>query len=101
MSRHTVRKALAILEQQGYVEAYHGKGTYCSEQMRHRKNSRNIAVVTTYISDYIFPRLIQGMDRVLAENGYSIILKNTGNSRQREARCLEELLKKDIDGLII
>ena len=41
------------------------------------------------------------MDRVLGENGYSIILKNTGNSRQREARCLEELLKKDIDGLII
>ncbi|HIY01933.1 MAG TPA: GntR family transcriptional regulator [Candidatus Blautia faecipullorum] len=101
MSRHTVRKALAILEQQGYVEAYHGKGTFCSEQPRRRKNSRNIAVVTTYISDYIFPRLIQGMDRVLGENGYSIILKNTGNSRQREARCLEELLKKDIDGLII
>ena len=46
-------------------------------------------------------QLIQGMDRVLGENGYSIILKNTGNSRQREARCLEELLKKDIDGLII
>lgn len=101
MSRHTVRKALGILEQQGYIEAFHGKGTYCSEQMRHRKISRNIAVVTTYISDYIFPRLIQGMDRVLGENGYSIILKNTGNSRQREARCLEELLKKDIDGLII
>lgn len=69
--------------------------------MRHIKNSKNIAVVTTYISDYIFPRLIQGMDNVLSESGYSIILKNTANSRQKEARCLEELLKKDIDGLII
>ena len=86
MSRHTVRKALGILEQQGYIEAFHGKGTYCSEQMRHRKISRNIAVVTTYISDYIFPRLIQGMDRVLGENGYSIILKNTGTAvRERPA----------------
>ena len=47
--------------------------------MRHMKKSRNIAVVTTYISDYIFPRLIQGMDNVLSEQGYSIILKNTGN----------------------
>lgn len=27
--------------------------------------------------------------------------ENTANSRQKEARCLEELLKKDIDGLII
>ena len=100
LSRHTVRKALGILEQDGYVEAFHGRGT-CSENMRHIKNSKNIAVVTTYISDYIFPRLIQGMDNVLSESGYSIILKNTANSRQKEARCLEELLKKDIDGLII
>ena len=101
LSRHTVRKALGILEQDGYVEAFHGRGTYCSENMRHIKKSKNIAVVTTYISDYIFPRLIQGMDNVLSESGYSIILKNTANSRQKEARCLEELLKKDIDGLII
>ena len=60
-------------EQEGYVEAFHGKGTFCSENMRHTKKSGNIAVVTTYISDYIFPRLIQGMDNVLSEKGYSII----------------------------
>lgn len=101
LSRHTVRKALSLLEQEGYIEACHGKGTFCSEKMRHMKKSRNIAVVTTYISDYIFPRLIQGMDNVLSEQGYSIILKNTGNSRQKEAKCLEELFQKDIDGLII
>lgn len=101
LSRHTIRKALGILEQEGYVEAFHGKGTFCSEKTRHMKKTRNIAVVTTYISDYIFPRLIQGMDNVLSEQGYSIILKNTGNSRAKEARCLEELLQKDIDGLII
>lgn len=101
LSRHTVRKALSLLEQEGYIEACHGKGTFCSEKMRHMKKSRNIAVVTTYISDYIFPRLIQGMDNVLSEQGYSIILKNTGNSRQKEEKCLEELLQKDIDGLII
>lgn len=101
LSRHTVRKALAILEREGFVEAFHGKGTFCAEKMRHTTKSWNIAVVTTYITDYIFPRLIQGMDNVFSENGYSIILKNTGNSRQKEARCLEELLKKDIDGLII
>ncbi|BFL48159.1 LacI family transcriptional regulator [Lactonifactor longoviformis] len=101
ISRHTVRKALAILENEGFVVAEHGRGTFCSERMRHRKNSRNIAVITTYISDYIFPRLIQGIDRVLTSNGYSIILKNTGNSRTNEARALEDILTKDIDGLII
>lgn len=101
VSRHTVRKALAILENEGLLTAHHGKGTFCSERMIHRHDSHNIAVITTYISDYIFPRLIQGMDKVLSENGYSIILKNTGNSRTNEIRVLQEMLNKPIDGLII
>ncbi|MGN0353046.1 MAG: GntR family transcriptional regulator [Roseburia sp.] len=101
VSRQTVRKALQILENEGFIYAEHGRGTFCSEMMRHRKKSKNIAVVTTYLSDYIFPRVIQGIDKVLTENGYSILLKNTKNSRQLEAKCLEELLQKDIDGLII
>lgn len=101
VSRQTVRKALEILQNEGYIYAEHGRGTFCSELMRHRKQSKNIAVITTYLSDYIFPRVIQGIDWVLTDNGYSILLKNTKNSRGREAKCLEELLQKDIDGLII
>ena len=101
ISRHTVRKALSILINEGYIEAEHGRGTFCSQRMGHMKNSRNVAVVTTYIADYIFPRLIQGMDKVLTENGYSIILKNTANSRTKEERVLEDILTKDIEGLII
>lgn len=101
VSRQTVRKAIQILESEGYVYAEHGRGTFCSEMLRHRKQSKNIAVITTYLSDYIFPRVIQGIDQVLTENGYSILLKNTKNSRSMEAKILEELLQKDIDGLII
>lgn len=101
VSRHTVRKALSILEREGYIVAEHGRGTYVSRKNQSGKGSKNIGVITTYLSDYIFPRLIQGIDSVLTENGYSILLKNTGNSRVREARCLEELLEKDLDGLII
>lgn len=101
VSRHTVRKAYSILEQEGYIEAEHGRGTFVSRKAGTKKGTGNIAVITTYLSDYIFPRLIQGIDSVLTANGYSIILKNTGNSRVRESRCLEEILEKGIDGLII
>lgn len=101
VSRHTVRKALSILEQEGFITAEHGRGTFVSRKAGGKKGSGNIAVITTYLSDYIFPRLIQGIDSVLTANGYSIILKNTGNSRLKESRCLEEILEKDVDGLII
>lgn len=101
ISRQTVRKALAVLDSEGYIYAEHGRGTFCRERVMHTGNSRNIAVVTTYLSDYIFPRVIQGIDEVLTREGYSIILKNTKNSRSQEAKCLEELLQKDIEGIII
>lgn len=101
VSRQTVRKALAILQNEGYIYAEHGRGTFCSGMVRHTHTSKNIAVVTTYLMDYIFPRVIQGIDDVLTEAGYSIVLKNTKNSRTREAACLQELLGKDIDGVII
>lgn len=101
VSRQTVRKALSILENAGFIYAEHGRGTFCSELPVHNRNSKNIAVIITYLSDYIFPRVIQGIDSCLTDRGYSIILKNTHNSRSREARCLEDLLQKDIDGIII
>lgn len=69
VSRQTVRKALAILEQEGYIYAVHGKGTFVSERVRPEHKSHNIAVVTTYLSDYIFPRVIQGIDEVLTAPG--------------------------------
>lgn len=101
LSRHTVRKALSILLNEGYIYTKHGRGSYCSNRISKRKPSKNIGVITTYISEYIFPQVINGMDKVLSDNGYSIILNNTGNHPEKEAKCLENMLEKDIAGLII
>ncbi len=101
VSRQTVRKAILELEQEGYLYAKHGSGTFVARRRSKIGNSKNIAVVSTYMSDYIFPRVIQGINQVLSDNGYSILLKTTNNSRKGEAWCMEELLSKNIDGMII
>ena len=101
VSRQTVRKALGRLIDEGYLYAVHGSGTFVAERVFKKRNSKNIAVVSTYMSDYIFPRVIQGINQVLDENNYSILLKTTNNSRKGEAWCMEELLSKNIDGMII
>ena len=101
LSRQTIRKALALLVNEGYVFTEHGRGTFCSDRSSHRNASKNIGVITTYISEYIFPKVIQGIDSVLSENGYSIMLKNTDNNTEKEAIDLEDILSKDIEGLII
>jgi GntR family transcriptional regulator of arabinose operon len=99
MSRHTVREALGDLENEGWIRREQGRGTFCiySEKL----NKRTIAVITTYISDYIFPTLIRGIEEVLSSSGYTLVLANTGNDKGKEAQCLENLLNQDIAGLII
>ncbi|SFN58570.1 GntR family transcriptional regulator, arabinose operon transcriptional repressor [Pseudobutyrivibrio sp. UC1225] len=101
VTRQTVRHALSVLISEGYLYSKQGSGTFVAPQLKKRGNSKNIAVVTTYMSDYIFPRVIQGINKVLSESGYSILLKTTNNSRKGEAWCMEELLSKNIDGMII
>ena len=101
LSRHTVRKAISVLVSEGYLYTEHGRGTYVKDRSVERAKSHNIAVLTTYLSDYIFPRVIQGIDTVLSQRGYSIMLKNTDNNVSREAMYLEEVLSKNIEGLII
>lgn len=101
VSRQTVRKAISRLIDEGYLYSRHGSGTFVAKRLFKSGTSKNIAVVSTYMSDYIFPRVIQGINQVLSENGYSILLKTTNNSRKGEAWCMEELLSKNIDGMII
>ncbi len=101
LSRQTVRKSLSMLIHEGYIYAEQGKGTFCADRSKKRNESKNIAVLTTYISEYIFPEVIHGIDRVISQNGYSILLKNTGNNAEKEADCLEDILRKNIEGLII
>lgn len=101
LSRHTVRKAISMLVNEGFLYTEHGRGTFCKDRSLIRNNSRNIGVITTYISEYIFPRVIQGIDAVLSEEGYSIMLKNTDNDVEKEAVYLQEILNKDLEGLII
>ena len=73
ISRQTVRHAIGVLEEEGKVDRIKGSGTYVRDlgAMYPEKRSR-IAVVTTYVDSYIFPKTIQGIEKVLYEKGYSV-----------------------------
>ncbi len=103
LSRQTVRKAVGILEEEGVLHRVRGSGTYVGDDRReHLKNRNQIALVTTYVESYIFPKTIQGIENVLFEHGYSVQIAFTNNTLERERSVLEDIISRDdVAGVIV
>lgn len=105
VSRHTVRKAILELSNEGFLRSEKGSGTYVSNDYQSRSgenaNNKTIGVITTYISDYIFPSIIRGIEGRLNEDDYSLLLASTNNDVKQEKKALEMMLSYGVDGLII
>lgn len=105
VSRHTVRKAIDDLVNEGLLYRKQGAGTFCTDRSfqgdRKQESRKNIAVITTYFSDYIFPSIIRGIEGYLSESSYHMTVFSTNNNPDQEKRCLESILTQDFDGLIV
>ena len=101
MSRQTVRQALGLLENEGILERVRGSGTYVKHKRVEREKTHMIGVVVTYMSEYIFPTILRGIEAELAQNGYTMRLSVTSNQASNERNILKEYLRKPVDGLII
>lgn len=102
MSRQTVRQAINLLENEGWLKSVHGSGTYVNKTIdRRKKETKIIGAIITYPDEYIFPAIIKGIEGKLSEKGYHIHLGFTHNKVEKEGQCLKNFLDKDVDGLII
>ena len=102
VSRNTVRQALSELVNEGFVYKKHGSGSFFSGKNQNQENtSFLIGVITPFISYYIYPPIIQGIDDIAHKHRYNIILGSSRGDQDEEIARLEQLLAKDIDGLLI
>lgn len=102
MSRQTVRHAISVLEQEGLVKRQRGSGTYIhiQDQERATKTMR-IALVTTYVDEYIFPPIIKEVEQALSREGYTLQISFTNNAIEKERYILKHILEHDaLDGII-
>ena len=101
VSRQTIRQAIALLEEDGLVDRRRGSGTYVRHGPRRRQGTIHVGVVTTYITDYIFPSIVSGIESVLNENGVVMNLSATYNDSRTERNILERMMDGQVDGLIV
>ncbi|WNQ10038.1 GntR family transcriptional regulator [Paenibacillus aurantius] len=102
MSRQTVRQALGELEQEGKLYRKQGRGTFVSEPAAAGgRGAFTVGILTTYISDYIFPHIVRGAEASLRGRGYRLLLASTDNDKARERERLDEMMREPLSGLII
>ena len=105
VSRQTVRHAISCLEFDHLVIRKRGSGTYISGPRSYGDrsvHSRQIAIVTTYIDEYIFPKIIKSIEKAVFEEDYSMQVASTHNSVEMERRILSKLVGENmVSGLII
>lgn len=103
VSRQTVRQALSVLASEGMIERRQGSGSHIL-QTRESLNAprRTVAVITTYISNYIFPSILREIENVLSTNNGAPTLYATQNQVSNERRILQSLLEGDLpDGILV
>lgn len=113
VSRQTVRSALGVLKEEGLIIQKHGSGTFVSyegpapaEQAADRsaaggRSEQTVGVLCTYISNYIFPSIIRGIEKELSICGVGLRLASTENRVDLERQQLERFLRNPVDGLIV
>ncbi len=62
---------------------------------------QTIGVIIPDITDPAFPPIIRGIEDALARRGYVAILANTDGDRDRQARLIEAIRTRGIDGFIL
>lgn len=100
-SRQTVRQAFPSSSRRGSLNADAAAARISAPRADARPRGNSIAIVTTYISDYIFPTIIRGIEETLTNAGYDLTLNVTNNHVEEEARILQSLISRRVDGVIV
>lgn len=63
--------------------------------------SNTVGVVIPDLTNPLFPPIMRGIDDVLEPLGYSVLLVNTDNDKDREAKQIASLRARQVEGLIV
>lgn len=102
VSRQTIRAALQCLADEGLIQRRQGSGSrVLNPQDAPPPPQRTVAIITTNITDYIFPGVLREAEAVLSGNNCVAMLYATSNQVSLERRILLDLLSsKKIDGIL-
>ncbi|WP_138419962.1 LacI family DNA-binding transcriptional regulator [Aquibacillus sediminis] len=83
-----------VIKQTGYVPSEHAKAL-------RTKKTKVIGVILPTIQTETSSKVVAGIDQVLANQGYQILLANTHLDREKEMEYVDLLKVRQVDGIIL
>lgn len=88
------KRVLKAIEETGYIPSEQAKSL-------RTKKTKVIGVILPTISTETSSKLVSGMDEVLVQHGYQILLANTNLQMEKEIEYLQLLKVRQVDGIIL
>ena len=94
LSKDTNERVLKIAEKLGYVPNLNARS------IRQNK-TLTIGVIVTSIQKRSLAHIVKGIESISEQNGYKVIISLSSNDAERERVCINDLLSRRVDGLIV
>ena len=94
VSRKTRKKVEKIIEELHYIPNALARG------LAHQ-SSRTVGLIVSDISNPFFADTINGIESILYNEGFTILLSNTYYSAEKEEMYITQMLEKRVEGMII
>ena len=86
ISRPVIRHALGELASEGWIYQEQGKGTFCLGIQSEKSNkTKSIVVIIPSVTQYIYPKIIQGIQDIAHLHGYAVVLCHSDSDLKKEA----------------
>ena len=99
VSRHTVRRAISDMINEGLLYTKKGSGIYYTGSLETKR--KEVAFITHTPDHFIFPEILKGAYEELYKNNTDLLIYYSNYNVDQEKNILTSLFQKKIDGIII
>ena len=103
IARGTMRQALQLLENEGYLWREQGRGTFIRlvDRQNNESQSRHLAFVVPYIRDSSVSTILVGFQQVAEQAGFSVIFNHVNNDLQQQKEVMQRLVQQGVMGIAL